>query len=91
MVQMGQGFASMSAPSKYLLKIVTDGTMATAGHPVLRAEAAVTAAKVDAADNIKPDKAVSGGRIDGIVGLFMALDGLTRRGRGERRSVWEDR
>lgn len=88
MVQMGQGFASMSAPSKELLKLVTDGNLRHGGNPALRAQASATAAVVDAADNIKPDKANSGQRIDGIVAGIMALDGLARRGRGERVSHW---
>ena len=91
MVQMGQGFASMSAPTKELLKLVIDERLRHGGNPHLRAQVSATAALVDAADNVKPDKAGSGQRIDGVVALIMALDGLSRRGRTTRKSVWEDR
>lgn len=91
MVQIGQGFAGMSAPAKYLLRLVTDHQLHHGGNPLLRSNAAVTAAVIDAAENIKPDKAKSGGRIDGIVSSIMALDGLMRRGRDTpKRSHWED-
>lgn len=72
-VQFGQGFASMSAPSKELEKLVTGKLLRHGGNPVLRWMASNVAIKQDAAGNIKPDKASSGERIDGIVALVMAL------------------
>ncbi len=92
MVQMGQGMASMSAPTKELLRLVMEQKVNHNNNPVLRWMAENTAAKLDEAGNIKPDKAKSTGRIDGIVGLVMALDGYTRRGPSfMRRSAYEDR
>jgi phage terminase large subunit-like protein len=92
MVEMGQGMASMSNPTKQLLQLVLDKRLNHGGNPVLRWMAENTAAKVDEAGNVKPDKAKSTARIDGIVGLVMAIDGWTRRGPSLlRRSVYEDR
>lgn len=92
MVQMGQGFASMSAPTKELLRLVLEGKIRHGAHPILRWMIDNTAPKTDPAGNVKPDKERSAGRIDGVVALIMALDGLSRRGRNvKRRSVYEDR
>lgn len=73
MVEMGQGFASMSGPSKELERLLLAGKLLHGGHPVLKWMAGNVAAKQDPAGNIKPDKAASGDRIDGIVALIMAL------------------
>ncbi len=92
MVEMGQGFASLSAPTKELLRVVLERKLRHGGHPILRWMANNTAAQTDAAGNIKPDKAKSTARIDGIVATIMALDGQMRRGRvAQRKSVYEDR
>ena len=61
-----------------------------AGNPILRWMAGNVAVKQDAAANLKPDKATSQGRIDGIVALIMALDRAMRR-EPPKRSVYEDR
>lgn len=73
MVEMGQGFASMSAPSKEFERLLLAGNLLHGGHPVLKWMAGNVAAKQDPAGNIKPDKGASGDRIDGIVALIMAL------------------
>lgn len=92
MVKVGQGFADLSAPTKELLRLCMEHKLRHGGHPTLRWMADHTQGLVDAADNVKPDKAKSGSRIDGIVGTIIALDGLIRRGRRpERRSIYEDR
>ncbi len=46
--------------------------------------------KKDPAGNLKPDKATSQGKIDGIVALVMALDRAMRHEK-PRRSVYETR
>lgn len=89
LVAFGQGFASMAAPTKELLRIVAAGELAHGGHPVLRWMASNLSVRQDAAGNLKPDKATSGEKIDGIVALVMALDRASRHG-GER-SVYETR
>lgn len=69
----GQGFASMSAPAKKLEELILGGKLRHRGHPVLRWMASNAAAEEDAAGNIKPSKAKSSEKIDGIVALVMAL------------------
>lgn len=71
--QFGQGFASMSAPSKELERLVLAGTLIHGGNPVLRWMATNAARATDAAGNIKPAKDKSTGRIDGIVATVMGL------------------
>lgn len=73
MVQFGQGFRSMTEPTKELEKLVISGGLAHGGNPVLRWMASNTTVEVDAAGNIKPSKKKSTERIDGIVALVMAL------------------
>lgn len=92
MVQMGQGFSSMSPPTKELLRLVLEHKLHHGGNPVLRWNAENTAAKLDEAGNVKPDKAKSSARIDGVVATVMAVDGLMRRGPSSmKKSVYESR
>lgn len=72
-VPFGQGFGSMTAPTKELEKLVLSGKISHGGHPVLRWMASNAAAEEDAAGNIKPSKKKSTEKIDGIVALIMAL------------------
>ena len=81
-VPFGQGFASMSPPTKELLNLVLAGRIRHGGHPVLRWMADNAVVRTDPAGNIKPDKSKSSERIDGIVALIMGLDRATRRGDG---------
>jgi phage terminase large subunit-like protein len=71
--QFGQGFASMSAPTKALLDLVLSQRLSHGGHPVLRWNAGNVAVKQDAAGNLKPDKEKSSDKIDGLVSVIMAL------------------
>ena len=90
MVAFGQGFASMSAPMKELEKMVLGHTLAHGNNPVLTWMADNLVAREDPAGNIKPDKEKSTERIDGMVGLIMALDRATRH-EPPRKSVYETR
>lgn len=72
-VAFGQGFQSMTAPTKELLALVQSGRLEHGGHPVLRWMASVFATEQDAAGNLKPSKRKSTDRIDGVVALIMAL------------------
>lgn len=90
MVAMGQGFQSMSPPTKELLRLVVDKRLAHGGNPVLRWMADNLVVQTDPAGNIKPNKAKSTARIDGMVALIMALDRATRHGQASR-SVYEGR
>jgi phage terminase large subunit-like protein len=77
MVQFGQGFASMSAPTKELLRLVLDRRLHHGNHPVLRWMCDNLVVRMDPAGNVKPDKEKSTEKIDGMVALVMALDRAT--------------
>jgi len=79
-VPFGQGFASMSPPTKELMRLILSGKIAHGGNPVLRWMADNVCVRTDPAGNIKPDKEKSSEKIDGIVALIMALDRAVRRG-----------
>jgi phage terminase large subunit-like protein len=89
MVPFGQGFASMSAPSKELEKLVISKKLRHGNNPVLNWMAANVAIEQDAAGNIKPSKKKSTERIDGIVALVMALGRAISVG-PTKASVYED-
>lgn len=82
MVQFRQGYASMNAPCKALEALVMSQRIEHGNHPVLRWMASNVAIGTDPAGNIKPDKARSTERIDGIVALVMALGRQILRGDG---------
>jgi phage terminase large subunit-like protein len=73
MVEIGQGFLSMAAPTGELLRLVKAGQLWHGGHPVLRWNASNLSVKQDPAGNLKPDKERSSEKIDGIVALCNAL------------------
>lgn len=84
-VPFGQGYASMSPAAKELEKQVIQGTLQHGGNPVLEWMAANVAIEKDAAGNIKPSKAKSTERIDGIVATAMAL---ARASLAEPENAW---
>ena len=88
-VPFGQGYASMSAPSKELEKLVVGRSLRHGGNPVLRWMASNVAIETDAAGNVKPSKGKSRERIDGIVALCMALGRMISHGDDET-SIYED-
>lgn len=79
---MGQGFLSMAMPMKEFERRLLAKKLHHGNNPVLRWMANNVAVRQDPAGNLKPDKAESQGRIDGIVGLVMALDRAMRAGGG---------
>ena len=92
-VLFGQGFASMSAPSKELERLVMANGFHHGGHPVLRAHASAVSIATDPAGNIKPakDEAVKHKvRIDGIVAGVMAI-GIAAKFEAPSVSFWESR
>ena len=72
-VEHGQGFADMSAPTKKLLEMTLSLEFAHNNNPVLNWCASNLAVKQDAAENYKPEKDKSRERIDAVVALIMAL------------------
>lgn len=82
-VPIGQGFSSLSAPSRELEKLVLARALRHGGHPVLSWCALNCVAETDAAGNVKPSKKLSTERIDGAVALVMALArAMLQRGAG---------
>ena len=90
-VPMGQGFASMSPPTKELMKLVLEQRIAHGGHPVLRWMMDNIFIRTDPAGNIKADKAKSTEKIDGAVATIMALDRAIRCGNDTSESVYDSR
>ncbi len=73
MIQFGQGFSSMSAPTKQIEVLALQGKLNHANNEVLAWNISNVAIKRDPADNIKIDKNISSERVDGAVALAMAI------------------
>lgn len=78
MVQVRQGFVSMNSPMKELLRLVLKGTTVNpllrhGGNPVLRWMVDNLRAAEDPAGNVKPDKAKSMDKIDGVSAMVTGL------------------
>ena len=73
MVEVGQGFLSMAAPTAELLRLIKGKQLQHGGHKVLRWNASNFVVKQDPAGELKPDKEKSTERIDGMVAI---CDGL---------------
>ena len=72
-VNVRQGFGSLSEPTKRLEALVLDGKLRHGKHKLLEFCANNTAVQVDHAGNMKPSKAKSTERIDGIAALVTAM------------------
>ncbi len=91
MVPFGQGFASMSGPTKDFYRLLMEGKIIHGGHPVLRWMAGNVVVDTDPAGNIKVTKAKSKEKIDGIVAAIMALDRCIRNQTEPQGSVYDER
>lgn len=89
-VPFGQGFSSMSAPTKEFYRLLMEGRIIHGGNPVLRWMAGNVVIDTDPAGNIKVTKAKSKEKIDGIVATIMALDRCIRQ-EGQSGSVYDER
>lgn len=80
----GQGYASMSAPTKLLETLVISGKLRHGGNPALALQMSHLQVRTDDAGNIKPTKAHSHStaRIDSAVALIMALGLASAEARG---------
>ena len=87
----GQGYGSMSAPTREFEKLVLTGRIEHFGNPVLRWMLASTVVKSDPAGNIKPDKERSTQKIDGIVASIMALGEWMTAQASDERNPYENR
>ena len=89
-VPFGQGFSSMSAPTKEFYRLLMEGRIIHGGNLVLRWMAGNVVIDTDPAGNIKVTKAKTKEKIDGIVAAIMALDRCIRQ-EGQSGSVYDER
>jgi len=71
-VECGQGYRSLSEPTKDFEVSVVTGKLKHNGHPVLAWCANNVVVVADEAGNLKPNKAKAAGKIDGVVAAIMA-------------------
>lgn len=90
-VPFGQGFKDMSPTTKELMKLTLEKKIAHGGHPVLRWMMDNIFIRTDPAGNIKPDKAKSTEKIDGVVATIMALDRAIRNEGETGDSIYDER
>jgi phage terminase large subunit-like protein len=89
-VPFGQGYASMSPPTKELMNLVLGQKIKHNGDPILRWNVDNMVVRTDPAGNLKPDKEKATQKIDGCVAMIMAIDRATRHAE-KKPSVYEDR
>lgn len=77
-LEFGQGYASMSPPSKELEKLILERKIVFPDNPALSWCFSNVIAEIDAAGNIKPSKKKSKEKIDLCVSTIMSLDGALR-------------
>ncbi len=73
MVEVRQGYLSLSAPTKQLIKMVLGQELAHGANPVLDWMVDNLIVSEDPAGNIKPDKAKAKEKIDGVSALVVAI------------------
>lgn len=95
MVQIGQGYASMSAPLKAINHLLLEGSeekpmYVHGGNPLVRWQIDNLAVAMDPAGNVKPDKQKSMDKIDGISAAVDAMS-MVMSAEIEQESVYETR
>lgn len=95
MVQIGQGYASMSAPLKAINHLLLEGTeerprYVHGGNPLVRWQVDNLAVATDPAGNVKPDKKNAGDKIDGISAAVDAM-AMVMSAEVEEESIYETR
>lgn len=88
---VGMGYVSMSPPAYELERQLVQGQLRHDGNPVLAWNAGNVVLSRDPAGNIKPDKAKSYERIDGIVALLVAIAVAQSGVEAKRESVYKAR
>ena len=88
-VPIGQGFKDLSAPSKEFYEQLMKGNIVHGGNPVMKWMCGNVVVDTDPAGNIKPTKARSADKIDGVVAAIMALDRCIRH--QQHGSVYDER
>ena len=76
MSPFGQGFLSMSAPTKELEKLILGEQIYHDGNPVMSWALSNVAIQEDPAGNLKPNKAKSTEKIDPLVAAIMSLGAM---------------
>lgn len=82
-LEFGQGFASMSPPSKELEKLILSRKIVFPDNPALKFCFSNVIVETDPAGNVKPSKKRSREKIDMVVSTIMALDGALRNQKKE--------
>ncbi len=90
-VPFGQGYKDMSSSSRAFYENIMKGNLIHGGNPILRWMAGNVVIETDPAGNIKPTKAKSKGKIDGIVAAIMALDRCIRNEGVQQGSIYDER
>ncbi|GAB3988844.1 terminase large subunit [Nocardioides marmoraquaticus] len=72
-VPVGQGFATMSAPLKEILRLTLRQRYRHGGNPVMRWMVDNLAVAMDPSGNVKPDKARAAEKIDGVSAAVTAM------------------
>lgn len=95
MVKVRQGFVTLTAPTKQLLHTLLEGSELApryrhGGNPLVRWQVDNLGVAMDASGNVKPDKAKSADKIDGLAAAVDALS-LSMNYQPPKRSVYEDR
>ena len=89
MEPFGQGFQSLSAPTKELEKLILGKQIIHGDNPAMNWMLSNIALQEDPAGNIKPNKAKSTEKIDGIVAMIMSLGEYMTE--GDMNSVYDGR
>jgi phage terminase large subunit-like protein len=82
-LEFGQGYKSLSPPSKEMEKLILERKILFPDNPALKWCFSNVIAEIDAAGNIKPSKKKSKEKIDLVVSTVMALDGALRNQKRE--------
>lgn len=91
LIPFGQGFASMSAPTKDIETLALQQKINHGNNPVVNWMMSNVAIQRDASDNIKIDKAKSSEKVDGIVALAMSHGIHLADRKTEDKSIYEER
>ena len=73
MVEVRQGVRTLHEPTKKFLDLIASNKLRHGGHPVLRWMATNFAVRLDANENMAPDKVRSAEKIDGLVAAIIGL------------------
>jgi len=88
LIQFSQGISAMSGPTKEFEKMIFSRELVHDKNPCMTWMVSNTVVQFDASGNMKPSKAVSTEKIDGVISAIM---GLSRAVGDEGGSIYEDR